>query len=227
MFSPPYHPRSNELAERFVDTFKRMLLEKSSSPEKERIANFLFHYRNTIHLTINDFPAMLLQGRKLRSTMDLFLPQFHSDRSHETADSKNNKIKFHFNRHHGVVNRQFCVGDLAYVQTYNGQQKWEQATIVSRKGKVLFTVFLLKLLLQVVRHANQLRRRIDTNNEQCVYIREQTVVNKPCKLSADKYRRFRATAYRYEIPERQSCSEVPLRRSIRNTKPRMRLQIDP
>ena len=204
-----------------------MLLKRSSSPEKELIANFLFHYRNTIHPTTNYSPAMLLQGRKLRSTMDLLLPQFHSYRSQRTADSKNDKMKSQFNRHHGAVNRQFCVGDSVYVRTYNGQRKWEQATLVSRKGKVMYTVFLLELLLQVVRHANQLRQRIDTNNEQCVYIREQAVVNKPCKLSADKRRRFRATAYRYEIPERQSCSDVSLRQSIRNTKPRMRLQIDP
>ena len=91
IFLPPYHPQSNGLAERFVGTFKRMFLKRTSSLEKERIANFLFHYRNTIHLTTNDSPAILLQGRKLRLTMDLLLPQFLSDRSQEMADSKNDK----------------------------------------------------------------------------------------------------------------------------------------
>ena len=180
-----------------------MHLKRSPSPEKERTANFLFHYRNTIHPTTNDSPAMLLQGRKLRSTMDLLLPQFHSDRSQEMADSKNGKMKFQFNRHHGAVNRQFCVGDSLHVWTYNGQRKWEQAAIVSRKGKVLYTVFIPELQLQVVRHANQLGRRTDTNNEQCVDIPKQTVVNKSGKLSSNKHRCFRTAAYRYEIPERQ------------------------
>ena len=143
------------------------------------------------------------------------------------ADSKNGKMKSQFNRHYGAVNRRFCVGDSVSVQTYNGQQKWEQATIVSRKGKVLYTVSISKLQLQVVPHANQLSRRTDKNNEQFVDIREQTVVNKSGKLSSNKHRRFRTTAYRYEIPERQPSSEVPLRRLIRNTKPSMRLQIDP
>ena len=62
---------------------------------------------------------------------------------------------------------------------------------------------------------NQLRRRTDTNNEQCLGIREQTVVNKSCKLSSDKHRCFRTTAYRYGISERQLNFEVSLRRLIR------------
>ena len=98
---------------------------------------------------------------------------------------------------------------------------------MSRKEEVLYTIFILELQLQVARHANHLRRRTATNNERCVDIREQTVVNNSGKLSSNKHRRFRTTAYRYEIPERQLSSEVPLRRLIRNTKPPMRLQIDP
>ena len=74
-----------------------------------------------------------------------------------------------------------------------------------------------------MRRANQLRRRTDKNNEQCFDRREETVVNKSGKLSSNKHRRFRSTAYRYGIPKRQPSSEVSLRRLIRNAKPSMRL----
>ena len=51
--STPYHPSTNGLAERFVQTFKRALKasEQSGRPLNYRLANFLLSYRTTPHGT--------------------------------------------------------------------------------------------------------------------------------------------------------------------------------
>ncbi|XP_052696239.1 uncharacterized protein K02A2.6-like [Crassostrea angulata] len=69
-----YHPSSNGLAERFVQTFKQsMKCSKNDAGSIERkLANFLLAYRNTAHATTNETPAKLMMGRELRTKMDLF-----------------------------------------------------------------------------------------------------------------------------------------------------------
>ena len=40
----------------------------------DRLAKFLFQYRNTLHSTTGMVPAELLMGRKLRLRLDLVIP---------------------------------------------------------------------------------------------------------------------------------------------------------
>ena len=62
----PYHPASNGLAERMVQTFKQaMRRTKNEGPLQHRIANFLLTYRTTSHTTTNVAPCTLLMGRSL------------------------------------------------------------------------------------------------------------------------------------------------------------------
>ncbi|XP_020908437.1 uncharacterized protein K02A2.6 [Exaiptasia diaphana] len=63
--SAPYHPATNGLAERSVQTFKQALksMEGNSSPLKEKLAKFLINYRNTPHLTTGESPAQMMLGR--------------------------------------------------------------------------------------------------------------------------------------------------------------------
>ena len=70
--SPPYHPASNGLAERAVQTFKAAM-KRASGPLEVRLSAFLFQYRNTPHTTTGVSPAtcMLLKKRCLKGRLDL------------------------------------------------------------------------------------------------------------------------------------------------------------
>ena len=70
----PYHPASNGLAERAVRIIKDGLKKMSEGTLSDRVARFLFQYRNIPHSTTGMIPAELLMGRKLRSRLDLIRP---------------------------------------------------------------------------------------------------------------------------------------------------------
>ena len=53
----PYHPASNGLAERAVRTIKQGLRKMTEGSLSDRIARFLFQYRNTPHSTTGMIPA--------------------------------------------------------------------------------------------------------------------------------------------------------------------------
>lgn len=77
--SAPYHPATNGLAERAVQTFKKALRSTAGSikPLEERLAKFLMAYRNTPHSTTGESPAQLMLGRPLRTGLDLQKPNFN------------------------------------------------------------------------------------------------------------------------------------------------------
>ena len=68
----PYHPATNGAAERLVQTFKRALV-KSSLPSKSALQQFLMQYRRT-PLVVGYSPSEFLNGRQIRSKIDILLP---------------------------------------------------------------------------------------------------------------------------------------------------------
>ena len=91
-----YHPASNGLAERFVQTFKRAM--KASTEDKnslnQRIANFLLTYRCTPHATMGEAPCQLFMGRKIRTRLNLLRPSCE-----ERVQSKQAQQKFGYDKH--------------------------------------------------------------------------------------------------------------------------------
>lgn len=63
--SAPHHPATNGLAERFVQTFKKSIkaMTKEDISLQHKIHNFLLVYRNSVHATTNQTPAMLFMNR--------------------------------------------------------------------------------------------------------------------------------------------------------------------
>ena len=65
--TPPYHPASNGLAERHVQTFKHMFKKTEGGDVDLKTVQVLFAYRNIIHSTTGRTPAELFLGRSPRT----------------------------------------------------------------------------------------------------------------------------------------------------------------
>ena len=63
ILSTPYHPSTNRLAVRFVQTFKKAMWasENSGKPLSYRLVNFLLSYRSTPHATTNRTKQFVLE----------------------------------------------------------------------------------------------------------------------------------------------------------------------
>ena len=70
----PYHPSSNGLVERAVQTFKQSLCQIQGGSVREKLTKLLFKYRITPHFVTGVTPAELLMERGLRSRLDLLKP---------------------------------------------------------------------------------------------------------------------------------------------------------
>ena len=119
--SAPYHPATNGLAEKAIQTFKQALRSRhlSSKPVKEKLAKFLIAYRNTPHSTTGVSPAQLLLGRLLSTRLDLVKPNLNRkmvnqqhQQSIRTANEKGRQC------------RQLEVGDSVMSRDYRGDLKW-------------------------------------------------------------------------------------------------------
>ena len=98
--SAPYHPASNGLAERTVQTFKESLCRNTEGSMDTRISRFLLQYRCTPHSTTGISPAELLFGRRPRTLLDLIVPdvsEYNNDKNSRrltmTNEQKEDNLK--------------------------------------------------------------------------------------------------------------------------------------
>lgn len=131
--SAPYHPSTNGLAERFVQTLKHSLKASTSQGSlHHRLHSFLLTYRNTPHSTTKAAPAELLLKRGLRTKLDCVRPPARSDivRSSQQEQS----------RRRSATPRSFRIGDSVLARNYLRGPKWVPAVIVATTGPLSYHV---------------------------------------------------------------------------------------
>ena len=130
----PYHPSSNGLAERSVQTFKRAMVKISGGSVRERVCKFLTRYRCTPHSTCKTglSPAELMFGRNIRTHIDLLHPYLH-----EHVTRKQTAQKMQHDKH--AVDRDISVGDDVFVRNFSLHGgKWLPGLVVECTGPLSY-----------------------------------------------------------------------------------------
>ena len=132
----PYHPSSNGLAERAVQTFKSGLKHTPGASIQERLSKFLFKYRITPHTTTGIPPAELLMNRRPRSRLDRLFP----DISHRVEWQQAKQAEHHDN--HKPL-RSYHAGDTVYVKDFSTTKNtWLPGKITKITGPLSYHVEL-------------------------------------------------------------------------------------
>ena len=148
----PYHPSSNGLAERAVQTFKRGLKCTTGDSIQERLSKFLFTYRITPHTTTGISPAELLMGRRPRSRFDRLFPDMQKH-----VQQKQNKQAVHHDNSKSL--RKFAVGDLVYTRDFSTPAvTWTPGSVVKVTGPLSYHIELADGRT-VRRHVDAIRKR--------------------------------------------------------------------
>ena len=148
--SAPYHPSTNGLAERFVQSFKAAL--KSAKCDEgtvqHKLASFLMAYRNTAHSTTGVSPAEIFLGRPLRTRLDILKP----DIARKVADKQAEQVK----TRGATKMREFTVGQKVAVRDYRAKpHKWVTGTINAKTGPLSYKVNVGGQIWR--RHVDQLK----------------------------------------------------------------------
>lgn len=162
--SSTYHPSSNGLAERAVQSFKESMKKYPSTESVEtRLSRFLFWYRLTSHSTTGVAPPQLLLGRIPRSQLDLLKPEL-SDKVRVKQESQKN-----YHDQHSKP-RSFEVDDPVFVKDFPSGKKWLTGTVSEVKGPLTYLVTLSDGRI-VRRHVDHIRSRtsqatdLDSDND--------------------------------------------------------------
>lgn len=153
--SAPYHPSTNGLAERAVQLVKKGLKKEKEGSMTSRIARVLMAYRTTPQTTTGTTPSELLQGRRIRTRLDLLKPnvnkrveycQYKQKLAHDNSARK----------------RSFEKGETVYARNFGTGSKWLSCVVQEVTGPVSFLVKLQDGRV-VRRHQDHLRHRRSSN----------------------------------------------------------------
>ena len=134
----PYHPSSNGLAERLLQSFKRAMTagEKEGKMLADRLSEFLFEYRATPHATTNNAPCQLFLDRHICFRFDLLKL---GTRKAVLTKQQNQKMHhdIHARPHYFTPNHSVMVCDFRHTK-----DKWIYGTILKSLGPLTSLVQL-------------------------------------------------------------------------------------
>ena len=155
--SAAYHPASNGLAERAVQTLKNGLKKVRKGSLESRIAKVLFTYRIAPQGTTGSSPAELLMGRIPRTRLDLLFPNPAARVEEKQSEQKS--------RHDTTArNRSFTDGEAVLVRNFPSGKGWIQGKILKSVGPVSYLIELIDGR-QVKRHQDHVRHRSVVSEE--------------------------------------------------------------
>ena len=152
--SSPYHPATNGLAERTVQTFKEGMRRQKTGSVETRVARFLFAYRNTPQSTTGISPAVMMFHRPLRCHLDLLKPDIGA-----TIQER----QFQQQLNHDVRSKdwEFQIDDTVFVENFGQGSKWLAGIIDEVREPLTYMVKLSDGRL-VKRHVDHIRNRTST-----------------------------------------------------------------
>ena len=154
--SAPYHPATNGLAERAVQTVKAGLKKLSGGNLETRVARFLFAYRTTPHAVTGVAPAQLLMKRHLRSRLDAIRPDIKTKVDEKIVIRQNDDPRQR-------QCRDFQAGDAILAKNHGHGDAWVPGRVIRKTGPISYDVEVVigTRCLQWKRHVDHLRRRPD------------------------------------------------------------------
>ena len=155
--SSPYHPSSNGLAERAVQTMKEGLRKLTNGSVETKLSRFLFKYRLTPQTVTGVSPAEMMFGRPLHSQLDLLQPDIQAK-----VQGRQEQQKLRHDQR--ARSREFKCGDLVHVRNFSQGPMWIPGVVIRVRGPVSYTVELANGE-QKCRHVDHLRPRVETAEE--------------------------------------------------------------
>ena len=131
----PYHPASNGLAERGVQTFKEGLKKMTEGSVETKLARFLFQYRLTPLSTTGQSPAELLLGRQPCAHLDQLAPNLHAQVQHK-------QLKQKVCHDQNSRPQTFEIGDLVFIRNFTRGPPWLPGTVLKTQGPRTFGIKL-------------------------------------------------------------------------------------
>ena len=145
--SAPYHPASNSLAERCVQSFQSEKWNWFKNSE-HLAGNVLASLQKYPHSTTGEAPSQLFLRRRLRTRLDLLRPDLRLKISNRQIDQTVTNG--------GAVTREFSIGQTVIPWNYTGSTKWVPSIIRTQLGPLSYDVEVRPGLMWR-RHIDQLR----------------------------------------------------------------------